>query len=143
MIHAHHHHILVLGQTRAIVAQCAAAPLIVTTAVNPDHDGTLAAVVYSLGPDIQVQAIFAGTERGRGMQDTEILQLLYAARPIRLRSDVPILKHLADARPWLRRLWGHEAVGAAGWRTIWNSFEGVHAIDDAAAELAASSGDDG
>src|SRR5258708_30719407 len=143
MIHPPHHHVLVLGQPRAMVAQRAAAALIVTTAVNPDHHGTLAAVVHSLGPDIQVQAIFARAERGRGMQDTEILQLLYTARAVRLRSEVPVLKSIADARPWLRRLWGHKAIGAAGWRAIRNSFEGMHAIDDAAAELAASSGDDG
>src|ERR1019366_5377343 len=72
--HRDDHHILMLGQACAVVANGAARSLVEAAAMEPDHHGTLARAVRSGRPNVQIQTVFAEITAIAGSQNVEELQ---------------------------------------------------------------------
>src|SRR5262249_13131527 len=118
VIDGHRDDVLTQRQSRAVIAGRAARALIKTAAVDPDHDGTLAPVIDSTSPDVEVETVFAGIASVGRPKDAEKLSLLLAARTVRLRRVMTEFKRVAHASPRFGRLWRHEAIRAASRRAI-------------------------
>src|SRR5215510_3691683 len=135
MIHSNDDYILLTREPGAVIANGTACSLIVPAAMKPHHNRPLSSVIYTAGPDIEVETVLACIIGLGCAKNLEELSLLFAPRPIGLWRVMAKLKRVTNACPGLRRLGRHKAVSASSGRAVGNSFESVHAVNGSTAHF--------
>src|SRR5215831_18311764 len=140
MVNAHEHDVLKLGQSKAVISDRCAAALIVAAAVQPHHHWTLRIVVYSFGPYVEIETIFARADPMRA-EHAEKFRLFRPALAIRLQCNRSPFECIAYASPRLRRKRRQKTARSSGRGAILNAFEDVHAVDHFPAHISSTSAD--
>src|SRR5262245_33366419 len=139
MIDANHNYILVTREAGAVITNRASGSLVIAASMKPHHYRALSSVVYTAGPDIEIETILTCIVGLGGAKHLKELSLLFTSRPIGLRCVMAKLKGVAHTRPGLRRLRRHESICASSRCTVWNAFEFVHAVDNSTAHFSCAS----
>src|SRR5690242_12661196 len=105
--------------------------------MHPHHHGSTNIVLQRRRPDIEDQTVLAGAWRFSRWADR-----LPCGRRICLRASGAVLECVANTAPRLRLARRHEAILAAGGRTVGNAFEDVDAVVELAAYIAEAGGGD-
>ena len=133
MIHTDDHDIMFRGKIVSVIKRERRGTVRIATAMQPDHDRTLAIVFDSGRPDIQNEAILAHVSvpfHNRGFRNQT------ATRRADLRCPGTVFDGFLHVLPGLRLHWRHESSGARCRCAVWNSFEGVRLVLKDALNLA-------
>jgi hypothetical protein len=109
--------------------------------VEPDHDGALLVVVDSGSPDVEAEAVLAGSAIVPGEHLGFFVVLPAVA--VGLRAAAAVVHGATEAGPRFGFLRRHETGRAAGVVAVGNAFEGDDTVADIAANLAQIRFDDG
>jgi hypothetical protein len=126
MTDRHHDNIVSASEIATVEYRVAARSRCVTTAVNGKQNSPFAAVLQSRSPNVQHQAVFAGSARQGGPADRSRVIIIAAGQWLR-RATSP-RKSITGARPWQRLLRRHKPVLAGGIYAVGYAAEYVDSV---------------